>query len=92
MRNKNYQKVNFSNKWSRNQNENTKYLGVILDEHLNFKKQIETVKQKLARETGVLPKLRHDVPKKVLKLIYYAVFDSNIRYTCQIWGQNFSTS
>ena len=82
MQNKNYKKVNFSNKSSRNQNKNTKYLGLILDEHLNFKKQIETVKQKLARETGVLPKLRHYVSKKVLKLLYYAVFDSNMRYSC----------
>ena len=68
----------------------TKYLGVILDEHLNFKKQIETVKQKLARATGALAKLRHFVPKKVLKSIYYAIFDSNMRYGCQIWGQNFN--
>ena len=49
---------------------------------LILKKQIETVKQKLAREAGVLPKLRHYVPKKVLKLLYYAVFDSNMRYSC----------
>ena len=48
----------------------TKYLGVILDEHLNFKKQIDTVKQKLARAAGLLAKLRHYVPKKVLKSIY----------------------
>ena len=68
-----------------------KYLGVILDEHLNFKKQIETVKQKLARATGVLAKLRHYVTQKVLKSRYYAIFDSNMRYRCHIWGQNFNT-
>ena len=67
------------------------YLGVILDEHLNFKKQIETVKQKLARATGVLAKRRHYVPKKVLKSIYCAIFHSNMKYACQIWGQNFNT-
>ena len=69
----------------------TKYLGVILDEHLNFKKQIETVKEKLARATGILAKLRHYVPKKVLKSIYYVIFDSNMKYGCQIWGQNSNT-
>ena len=69
----------------------TKYLGVILDEHLNFKKQIETVKEKLARATGILAKLRHYVPKKVLKSIYYVIFDSNMKYSCQIWGQNSNT-
>ena len=69
----------------------TKYLEVILDEHLNFKKQIETVKEKLARATGILAKLRHYVPKKVLKSIYYVIFDSNMKYGCQIWGQNSNT-
>ena len=63
----------------------TKYLGVILDENLNFKKQINTVKQKLARATCVLAKIRHYVPQKVLKSIYYAMFDCNMRYRCQIW-------
>ena len=68
-----------------------KYLGEILDEHLNFKKQIDTVEQKLARETGVLASIRHYVPKKVLKSIYYAIFDSNMRNGYQIWGENFNT-
>ena len=36
-------------------------LGVILDEHLKFKTQIGTVEQKVARGTGLLPKLRHYV-------------------------------
>ena len=53
-----------------------KYLGVILDEHLNFKKQIDTVKQKLARAPGVLAKIRHYVSIKILKSIYYAIFHS----------------
>ena len=69
----------------------TKHLGAILDEHRNFKKQTDTVKQKLARATGLLAKLRHYVPKKRLKSIYYVIFDSNMRYGCQTWGQNFNT-
>ena len=69
----------------------TKYLGVILDEHLNFKKQIDTVKQKLARATGILAELRHYVPQKILKSMYYTIFDSIMRYGCQTWEQNFNT-
>ena len=92
MQNKNYQKAKFSNNWSKNQiKTQTKYLGVILDDHLNFTKQTGTVKQKLAGATGALAKLRHCVPKKVLKSIYYVIFDSNMRYGCQIWRQNFNT-
>ena len=62
MQTKNYQKAKFSNKWSKNQNKNTKYLGVILDEHLFFKKQIDKVKQKLARAS--LPRLDTMYPKR----------------------------
>lgn len=36
-------------------------------------------------------KLGHFVPKKLVKPIYYAIFDSNMRYGCEIWGQNFNT-
>ena len=53
--------------------------------------KIDTVKQKLARATGVLAKLRPYVLKKVLKFIYYAIYDSNTRYGCQSWGQRFNT-
>ena len=69
----------------------TKYLGVILDDHLNFKKEIDTAKQKLTRSTSLLANLRNYVDKKVLKSIYYAIYDSNMRYNSQIWGQNFNT-
>ena len=50
-----------------------------------------TQKQKIARATGILAKLRHYVPKKILKFMYYTIFDSNMKYGCQIWGQNFNT-
>ena len=70
----------------------TKDLGVILDEHLNFKKQINKVKQKLARDTGLLGKLKRYVPKKVLKSIYYVIFHSNMRYGCHFWGQSLTLS
>ena len=66
-------------------------MGVILDEHLNFKKQIDAVKQKLSRATGILAELRHYVPQKILKSMYYTIFDSIMRYGCQTWEQNFNT-
>ena len=66
-------------------------MGVILDEHLNFKKQIDAVKQKLSRATGILAELRHYVPQKILKSMHYTIFDSNMRYGCQTWEQNFNT-
>ena len=65
----------------------TKYLGVIIDEHLSFNEYMNTLKQKLNRANGILAKLRYYVTADVLKTIYYIFFDSHMRYACQIWGQ-----
>ena len=68
----------------------TKYLGVVLDEHLSFNEYMNTLKQKLNRANGILAKLRYYVSANTLKTIYYALFDSHMRYACQIWGQSHS--
>ena len=66
----------------------TKYLGVLLDEHLLFKDHINTLKEKLNRANGILAKLRHHLPTDILKTVYYSLFDTHLRYVCQVWGQN----
>ena len=48
---------------------------------------MNTLKQKLNRANGILAKLRYYVTADVLKTIYYAFFDSHMRYACQICGQ-----
>ena len=51
---------------------------------------MNTLKQKLNRANGILAKLRHYVSVDPLKTIYHALFDSHMRYACQIWGQSHS--
>ena len=51
---------------------------------------MNTLKQKLNRANGILAKLRYYVSANTLKTIYYALFDSHMRYACQIWGQSHS--
>ena len=65
-----------------------KYLGIFLDENLNWKKQVSILSSKLRRANGALAKLRHFVPPKTLISIYYAIFNSHLNYGNQIWGQN----
>ena len=36
----------------------------------------------------LLSKIRHYVPKFLLKTIYYSIFNSHLIYGCEIWGQN----
>ena len=65
-----------------------KYLGVLIDEHLLFKDHINFLKQKLNRANGILAKLRHHLPSDILKTVYYSLFDTHLRYACQVWGQS----
>ena len=63
-----------------------KYLGVHLDEHLNWKPHIASIASKLRRANGALSKLRYFVPTKILTNVYHAIFASHARYASQIWG------
>ena len=49
---------------------------------------MNTLKQKPNRANGILAKLRHFISADILKTIQYPLFDSHIRYACQIWGQS----
>jgi hypothetical protein len=69
-----------------------KYLGVQLDEHLNFTSHISHLSLKLQRANGALSKLRHYVPLETIKGIYHALFNSHLRYACQTWGLCNSTN
>ena len=64
-----------------------KYLGVLVDTHLNGYFHCDTLVKKLKRANGMLCKARHYVPQEELKSIYYAIFSSHLSYGCRIWGQ-----
>ena len=70
------------------QKHSTKYRGVLLDEHLLFKDRMNTLQQKLNRVNGILAKLRHHLLSDILKTVYYSLFDTHLRYACQVWGQS----
>ena len=65
-----------------------KYLGIFLDENLNWKKHTSILSSKLRRANGALAKLRHFLPLNTLISVYYAIFNSHLNYGSQIWGQN----
>ena len=64
-----------------------KYLGLQIDEYLNWKEHISKLRIKLSRAVGILSKLRHFLPLPSLVTIYHALFSSHLTYGCQTWGQ-----
>ena len=65
-----------------------KYLGIILQEDLHWNKYLSNLGKKLSRSIDLLSKIRHYVPKHVLRTIYFSIFTSHLIYTCDVWGQN----
>ena len=45
---------------------------------------------KLARAVGMLSKVRHYVQQNELKNIHHSIFESHLRYGCQIWFRSSS--
>ena len=65
----------------------TRCHGLILDEHLTFKYLLVNSKLKLSIANSLLSKIGYVIKFPVLKTIYYALFDTHLRYGCQIWAQ-----
>ena len=65
---------------------NIKYLGVIIDSHLNWKNHILMVSKKISRCIGIMCKLRQFMNTNMLKNIYYSLLYSHMVYAIQVWG------
>ena len=65
---------------------NTKYLGVIIDQDLKWHVHIENVIKKLAGAARILCKIRHYVDKKTLVNLYYAFAYPHLKYGILAWG------
>lgn len=74
-----------------NTSNTTKYLGLILDEHLSWKFHIEEMCLKLSKVVGVLRKLSYIVPAHFLRTVYYSIFHSHITYCSLLWGSSCKT-
>ena len=64
-----------------------KYLGVLIDEHLPWNKQIAQIKMRLNCVIGMLSKLWINANFNILKTAYHSLFDSHLQYGTQLWGQ-----
>ena len=63
------------------------YLGVKLNQFLNWEEHFATVIPKLSRANGMLAKIRHYVPRNTLFSIYHAIFNSHLNYCSLVWGK-----
>ena len=64
----------------------TRFLGVIVDEKLNWSKHIKTLHSKMSRYVGVMYKIKRYLPLKARLNIYHSFVQSHINYCALVWG------
>ena len=65
---------------------NCKYLGIYLDDRLTFKDHINYINSKISRHTGILYRIRDNLPLKTRLDYYYAYIYPYLSYNAIIWG------
>ena len=65
-----------------------KFLGIIIDEQLNWKEHILYISNKISKAIGVMVKAR-SLGKRALLSLYYSMIYPYLTYCCQIWGATY---
>lgn len=66
--------------------ESCKFLGIYIDNKINFNVQTDKLCSKLCRVVGILRRLSRYVPQDIMKTLYYTLFYSNMIYGITAWG------
>ena len=63
-----------------------KFLGVVLDNQLNWIPHAKTLVKKLRSAAAALCRIRHWIPKEKFLTVYHALFESHLTYGITVWG------
>jgi len=66
--------------------ESVKYLGVFLDQYLNYEQHVEYVSGKLRKLIYKFLQLRQVVNRKTIKMVYHSLTESVLTYGLVVWG------
>ena len=68
-----------------------KYLGLFIDDHLNWKNQLKHINSKISKNLGILYKLRGYINLKILKHLYYTFVYPYLNYAATSWGNTYKS-
>uniref|UniRef100_A0A3B1IHU1 Reverse transcriptase domain-containing protein n=1 Tax=Astyanax mexicanus TaxID=7994 RepID=A0A3B1IHU1_ASTMX len=68
----------------------TRFLGIHMDEFLNFRSHIDELTKKLSKYVGLFLKLRQFLPGEALLTLYRTLFEPHLNYCNIIWSNTFS--
>ena len=64
----------------------TKFLGIMLDNNLNWKAHIDYISKKISKTISLLRLLKHSFPSRILKSLYYSLIYPYLNYGNIVWG------
>ena len=71
--------------------DHAKYLGVLIDNKLKWTNQIDALNLKLSKGNGLLAKIRHYVPRSVLRSLFFSFINPHTDYNLLNWSMAAST-
>ncbi len=78
---------------SMNQSNKTyKYLGILIDENLNFNSHVNQICSKLSRALFCLNRVKHKLNSKSLRTLYFSLFHSHLLYCNIIFNMTSQTN
>ena len=63
-----------------------KLLGVLLDNSLDWKEQVQAVSLKVSRGLGILKHSKKFLPFSALTSLYTSIVEPHFQYCCSVWG------
>ena len=73
------------------QTSSVKYLGIKIDQYLNWQDHTNNITIKLNKANAMLYNVRQFVNQRTLISIYHAIFNSHLNYASIVWGQTKSS-
>jgi hypothetical protein len=70
----------------------SKFLGVLIDHKLNWKKHISMIKSKLSKTIAIMHKAKYVLNKNACLILYYSLFLPYVSYCCEVWGNAYKTN
>ena len=74
------------------QTQATKFLGVIIDQHLSWKDHVALISKKISKNIGIIARIKYCLSTQNLLNLYYTLIFPYLSYCNIIWGCNYKSS
>src|SRR5579872_4641501 len=72
--------------------DSTKFLGVIVDQKLNWQQHNVYISLKISKSLNILNMLKYIIQKKCLISLYYSLVYPHLNYCIIVWGSAYNTA